>query len=54
MCKSLHIDNIFEGVETKNELDMVMQLHDKAIVQGYYFSKPLDTDAVNDWLLATK
>ena len=54
MCKSLDIENVFEGVETKDELDMVMQLNDKAVIQGYYFSKPLDTEAVNEWILTTK
>ena len=49
MSESLNIENVFEGIETKDELDMITEISDEAIIQGYYFSKPLDTDAVCEW-----
>ena len=48
MCESLGIDNVFEGVETANELEVLQQLHAKTI-QGYYFSKPLEMAELEQW-----
>ncbi|MCK5336335.1 MAG: EAL domain-containing protein [Gammaproteobacteria bacterium] len=48
MCHSLDIENVFEGVETETELDMVRQLNAK-IIQGYYFSKPLELTEIDKW-----
>ena len=49
MSKSLNIENVFEGIETKDELDMITEISDEAIIQGFYFSKPLDKDGVCEW-----
>ena len=49
MSKSLNIGNVFEGIETKDELDMITDISNEAIIQGYYFSKPLTADGVSDW-----
>ena len=49
MSKSLNIENVFEGIETKDELDMITEISDEAIIQGFYFSKPLDKDGVSEW-----
>ena len=49
MSKSLNIENIFEGIETKAELDMVNEISNQAIIQGYYFSKPLEPNEVREW-----
>ncbi|MBE9525472.1 MAG: EAL domain-containing protein [Proteobacteria bacterium] len=49
MSKSLNINNIFEGVETQNELDVIKEING-SIVQGYYYSKPLEESKVIDWL----
>ena len=48
MSQSLGIENIFEGVETENELEMVRQLNGK-IVQGYLFSQPLELTKIDSW-----
>ena len=50
MSKSLGIQNIFEGVETTEELNMVKQLSGD-IVQGYLLSKPLDVSQLESWSL---
>lgn len=49
MSKSLGMSNIFEGVETKAELDVIKKLNGE-IIQGYLFSKPLHMDSVGEWL----
>ena len=49
MSNSLGIENVFEGVETSEELAMVDSLHGK-IIQGYLFSKPLKQADVALWL----
>jgi len=48
MCESLGIENVFEGVETQQELEVLQQLNAKTI-QGYYFSKPLDVSELEQW-----
>ena len=48
MSKSLGIHNVFEGVETNDELAMVKQL-DGTVIQGYLFSKPLESSQLHTW-----
>lgn len=48
MSKSLQIENIFEGVETEDELSILNELHGN-IIQGYFFSKPLKLSQIDDW-----
>lgn len=50
MCQSLGIENVFEGVETEEELHVVRQLNAK-IIQGYYFSKPLGVTEIGNWFV---
>ncbi|NOQ88042.1 MAG: EAL domain-containing protein [Gammaproteobacteria bacterium] len=52
MSASLGIRNIFEGVETVAELDVVKRL-DGDVVQGYLYSKPLQVDEIDAWLNTT-
>ncbi len=49
MSRSLGMSNVFEGVETEAELDIIKKLGGK-IIQGYLFSKPLDAEGVIEWL----
>jgi EAL domain-containing protein (putative c-di-GMP-specific phosphodiesterase class I) len=49
MSRSLGMNNVFEGVETTAELDVIKKL-DGSVIQGYLFSKPLDADGVDQWL----
>lgn len=53
MTTSLGMKNIFEGVETEAELEVIKKLNG-AVVQGYLYSKPLDVHGVHNWLLADK
>lgn len=48
MSKSLNMINIFEGVETNEELTEIKKLNGE-IIQGYLFSKPLSTEDVGKW-----
>ncbi len=48
MSKSLNMTNIFEGVETNDELAEIKKL-DGEIIQGYLFSKPLSAEDVGKW-----
>ena len=40
MCKNLQVDCIVEGVETRDQLDILQELGVE-FIQGYYYSKPL-------------
>lgn len=53
MSASLGLKNVFEGVETEAELEVIKKLNG-AIVQGYLYSKPLDAHGVHNWLHADK
>jgi len=53
MCESLGIENVFEGVETQEELDALQQLNAKTI-QGYFFSKPLEVSELERWFETEK
>jgi diguanylate cyclase (GGDEF)-like protein len=51
MSSSLGIKNVFEGVETVAELDVVTELKEKnIIVQGYLYSKPIGENEIENWL----
>lgn len=49
MSKSLGMNNIFEGVETEDELNEIKNMGGE-IIQGYLFSKPLNSVDVGKWL----
>ena len=49
MSKSLNMKNIFEGIETEAELEEIKKLNGE-IIQGFLFSKPLNTIEVDHWL----
>ncbi|MCK4834837.1 MAG: EAL domain-containing protein, partial [Gammaproteobacteria bacterium] len=53
MSTSLGLKNVFEGVETEAELEVIKRLNG-AIIQGYLYSKPLDVHGVHNWLHADK
>lgn len=48
MSKSLGINNVFEGIDNKEELEMVKQLNGE-IIQGYIYSKPLEITEIDKW-----
>ena len=49
MSTGLCMKNVFEGIETQAELDVVKKLNGE-IVQGYFYSKPLSIDDIKPWL----
>jgi diguanylate cyclase (GGDEF)-like protein len=49
MSDGLGIKNIFEGVETMAELAIIKKMGGE-IIQGFLFSKPLDTEDAIKWL----
>jgi diguanylate cyclase (GGDEF)-like protein len=53
MSNSLGIKNIFEGVETEEELSIIKDMSGR-IIQGYFFSKPLEAESVNAWLASSR
>ena len=48
MSKSLGLKNVFEGVETTNELEVIKELGG-TVIQGYLFSKPIEESDINAW-----
>ena len=50
MAKRLRMGIVAEGVETKNQYDMLKSMGCDSI-QGYYFSRPLETDKYTEKLL---
>jgi diguanylate cyclase (GGDEF)-like protein len=49
MSNSLGVKNIFEGVETTDELNAIKKLNG-GIIQGYLYSKPLAENEIIEWL----
>lgn len=49
LAKNLNLDLIAEGVETKEQADLLKQ-YNSPLVQGYYFSKPLPRDQLLSFL----
>jgi diguanylate cyclase (GGDEF)-like protein len=47
LCKSLNLIVIAEGVELQEELDSLIKL-ECDIVQGYFFSKPIELDLIKE------
>ncbi len=55
MSASLGMKNVFEGVETEAELEVIKKLNGAVVVvQGYLYSRPLDVHGVHNWLSADK
>ena len=50
MAKGLNMDMIAEGVET-SEQKAFLEVEECHLIQGYYFSKPLQDNEVDDFLL---
>lgn len=49
MSNSLGLKNVFEGVETAAELDVIKRLNG-SVVQGYLYSKPLSSGDIGPWM----
>ena len=49
MSKSLGMKNIFEGIETTEELSVIKAMKGN-IIQGFLFSKPIMADDIDHWL----
>lgn len=53
MAKELHLHTLAEGVETKEQVEFLRTKHCD-YVQGYYFSKPLETSFFTQLLLSSR
>ena len=53
LAKQLDMSTVAEGVESKNDWDLVVGLGCD-VVQGYYVAPPMDAEAFNAWLLKRK
>lgn len=53
LARSLGLETIAEGIETRQQLDILRDLGCE-YGQGYYFSRPLDRAACEVWMGATK
>ena len=49
MSKSLGVKNVFEGVETKSELEVIKEMGGD-IIQGYLYSGALNSIEIIKWL----
>ena len=49
IARSLNLDLIAEGVETKEQLDFLYR-EGCHLIQGYYFSRPLNTDKALEYM----
>ncbi len=50
MARSLNLDVVAEGVETREQLDLLHR-HGVEIIQGYYFSPPVDAERFHELLI---
>ncbi|EPJ52921.1 MAG: sensory box protein [Osedax symbiont Rs2] len=53
MAKALQVNVVAEGVELKNEVDILTRLNCD-FIQGYYFSKPLKPEFISQYLIDFK
>ncbi|QOP40496.1 EAL domain-containing protein [Sulfurimonas marina] len=51
LAKILNLDLIAEGVETKEQQEFMLENGCK-VIQGYYYSKPIDSNSMEKFLLA--
>lgn len=49
LSESLDVETVIEGIETKDQLDFILKVCHKPIVQGYYYSKPLPFKEYLTW-----
>jgi EAL domain-containing protein (putative c-di-GMP-specific phosphodiesterase class I)/NO-binding membrane sensor protein with MHYT domain len=47
--ESLDLAIVFEGVETKRQVDFLATTCENPIIQGYYFAKPMKADELVEW-----
>lgn len=50
LCYSLKLDAVIEGIETKEQIDLISEWDDRPIIQGYYFSRPLEAKDLAEWV----
>jgi diguanylate cyclase (GGDEF)-like protein/PAS domain S-box-containing protein len=49
LAKALNLSLVAEGVETQEDLDFMLE-HGCYLIQGYYYSKPLENEAMKEFL----
>ncbi|MEJ2142970.1 MAG: EAL domain-containing protein [Gammaproteobacteria bacterium] len=49
LCKNLEIPVVAEGVETKEQADILKE-YDCDVLQGFYFAHPMDKESLKEFL----
>lgn len=52
--KALELKIVVEGVETKEQFELLKELYDVDFVQGFFFSKALTKENASDYIFASK
>ncbi|WP_074161208.1 EAL domain-containing protein, partial [Escherichia coli] len=47
--QSLNLTVVAEGVETKEQFEMLRKIHCR-VIQGYFFSRPLPAEEIPGWM----
>jgi c-di-GMP-specific phosphodiesterase len=47
--QSLNLTVVAEGVETKEQFEMLRKIHCR-VIQGYFFSRPLPAEEIPGWI----
>ena len=47
---SLHLNIVIEGVEKREQVEFLSSLNQSLIIQGYYYAKPMNIEALVKWL----
>ncbi|MBT2695789.1 EAL domain-containing protein [Bacillus sp. ISL-55] len=51
---SLKLKVVIEGVETEDQMNFLSENFDNPIIQGYYYSMPLNAVEIVDWVHTLK
>lgn len=47
---SLHLSIVIEGVEREEQINYLSSINESPIIQGYYYAKPMNIIALEEWL----
>ena len=47
---SLHLSIVIEGVERQEQIEYLSSINELPIIQGYYYAKPMDISALEEWI----
>lgn len=50
LASSLHLSIVIEGVEREEQIEYLSSINKWPIIQGYYYAKPMNNLALEEWL----